>query len=92
MTKIVNANENPLYICGETAHTGFECTSAVGEALIDLVHQYPPLWDKQDAKYKDSNYKDFKSMAIAESLYCIKEDVIKKRKSLRYTFVRQKNH
>ena len=30
----------------------------MGEALIDLVHQYPALWDKQNTKYKDSNYKD----------------------------------
>ena len=30
----------------------------MGEELIDLVHQYPALWDKQDAMYKDSNYKE----------------------------------
>ena len=40
----------------------------MGEALIDLVHQYPALWDKQDAKYKDSNYKDAKWKEIAEIL------------------------
>ena len=28
----------------------------MGEALIDLVRQYPALWDKQYSKYKDSNY------------------------------------
>ena len=32
----------------------------MGEALLDPVCQYPALWDKQDAKYKDSNYKDAK--------------------------------
>ena len=30
----------------------------MGEALINLVCQYPTLWDKQDAMYKDSNYKE----------------------------------
>ena len=30
----------------------------MGEALIDLVCQYPVLWEKQDAMYKDSNYKE----------------------------------
>ena len=25
----------------------------MGEALIDLVRQYPALWDKQHSKYKD---------------------------------------
>ena len=49
------------------------------------------LWDKQDAKYKDSNYKDAKWKEIAEILCLTKEDVIKKWKSLRNTFVRQKN-
>ena len=29
----------------------------MGEALIDLVQQYPALWDKQDIMYKDSSYK-----------------------------------
>ena len=24
----------------------------MGEALIDFVHQYPALWDEQDAMYK----------------------------------------
>ena len=63
----------------------------MGEALIDLVHQYPTLWDKQDAKYKDSNYKDAKWKEIAEILCLTKEDVIKKWKSLRDSFVRQKD-
>ena len=62
----------------------------MGEALIDLVCQYPALWDKQDAKYKDSNYKDTKWKEIAEILCLTKEDVIKKWKSLRDTFTRQK--
>ena len=38
----------------------------MAEALINLVHQYPALWDKQNAKYKDSNYKDVKLREIAE--------------------------
>ena len=50
----------------------------MGEALIDLVHQYPSLWDKQDAKSKDSNYKEAKWKEIAEILCLNKEDVIKK--------------
>ena len=48
------------------------------------------MWDKQDAKYKDSNYKDAEWKEIAEILCLTKEDVIKKWKSLRDTFVRQK--
>ena len=82
--------KNPLYICGRkflcqklfvyTVHMAFEFTTKMREALIDHVCQYPALWDKQDAKYKDSNYKEVN-----------KEDVIKKWNSLRDTFVRQKN-
>ena len=63
----------------------------MGEALIDLVHQYPALWDKQDAMYKDSNYKEVKWKEIAEILHLNKEDVIKKWKSLRDPYVRHKN-
>ena len=63
----------------------------MGEALIDLVHQYPALWDKQDGMYKDSSYKDAKWKEIAEILHLTKEDVIKKWKSLRDTYVRHKN-
>ena len=36
----------------------------MGEALIDLVHQYLGLWDKSDPQYKDQNYKDAKWMEI----------------------------
>ena len=90
MPKIVSANKNPLYICGETVHTCFECTTTMGEDLTHLVHQYPALWDKEDAKYKESNYKDAKWKEIAEILCLTKKDVIKKWKSLRDTFVRQK--
>ena len=85
-----------LYICGgtvfalKTVHTAFECTTTMGEPVIDHVHQYPVLWDKQDAKYKDSNHKDAKWKKIAENLCLTKEDVIKRLKSLRNTFVRQK--
>ena len=32
----------------------------MGEALINLLHQYATLWEKQDAKYQQSNYKDTK--------------------------------
>ena len=63
----------------------------MGEALIDLVCQYPALWDKQDPMYKYSNYKDAKWEEITEILCLDKEDVIKKWNSLRDTFVRQKN-
>ena len=41
--------------------------------------------------YKDSSYKDAKWKEIAEILHLTKEDVIKKWKSLRYTFVTHKN-
>ena len=68
--------------------TTFECITTMGEALINLVHQYSALWDKQDAKYKDSNYKDTKWKEIAEILCLTKEDVIKKWKCFRDTFVR----
>ena len=78
MMKIMSANENPLYHCGNIVPTHFECTTTMGEALLDLVHQYPALWDKQDAKYKDRNYKDAKWKEIAEILCLPKEDVIKK--------------
>ena len=54
----------------------------MGESLINLVCQYLALWDKQNAKYKDSNYKDAKWMEIAEILGVAKDDVIKKWKSL----------
>ena len=63
----------------------------MGEALIDLVPQYPALWDKQDAMYKDSSYKKAKWKEIVEMLHLNKEDVIKKWKSLRDTYVRHKN-
>ena len=67
---------NPLYICGETVHTCFECTTTMGEASFDPVCQYPALWDRQDAMYKDSNYKEAKWKDIAEILCLTKEDVI----------------
>ena len=70
-----------------TVHTAFECTTTMGEALTDLLHQYPALWDKQDAKHKDSNYKDTKWKEISEISCLTKEDVIKKWKSLRDTFM-----
>ena len=50
--------------------------------MIDLVHQYPALWDKQNSKNKDSNYKDMKRREIAEILGVPKDDAIKKWKSL----------
>ena len=69
----------------------FEFTAKMGEALIDLICQYPALWDKQDTTYKDSNYKEAKWKEITEILCLTKEDVIKKWKSLKDTFVRHKN-
>ena len=63
----------------------------MGEALIDLVCQYLVIWDKQDMIYKDSSYKDAKWKEMAEILHLTKEDVIKKWKSLRDTYVRHKN-
>ena len=63
----------------------------MGESLIDLVCQYPALWDKQNSKYKDSNYKVAKWREIAEILGVPKDDAIKKWKSLWDTYVRHKN-
>ena len=60
----------------------------MGEALIDLVHQYPAPWHKHDAMYKDSNYKETKWKKIIEILHLTKEDVIKKWKSFRDTYVK----
>ena len=54
----------------------------MGETLIDLIHQYLALWDKQHTKYKDSNYKDVRWREIAEILSVPKDDAIKKWKSL----------
>ena len=66
-----------------TLHCMFEFeTTRMGESLIDLVCQYPALWDKQNSKYKDSNYKDAKWREIAEMLGVPKDDAIKKWKSL----------
>ena len=76
----------------DSLHCTFEFeTTRMGESLIDLVRQYPALWDKQNSKYKDSNYKDAKWREIAETLGVPKDDAIKKWKSLRDTYVRQKN-
>ena len=69
----------------------YKFTTTMGEALIDLVHQYPALWDKVDAMYKDSNYKEARWKEITEILHLNKEDVIEKWKSLRDTYVRHKN-
>ena len=49
----------------------------MGEPLINLVCQYPALWDMQDAMYKDSNYKEAKWKEINEILHLNKEDVKK---------------
>ena len=38
----------------------------MGEALINLICQYPALRDKQNTKYKDSNYKDVRWREIAD--------------------------
>ena len=62
-----------------TSHCTFEFeTTRMGESLIDFVHQYPALWDKQNSKYKDSNYKDAKWREITETLGVPKDDAIKK--------------
>ena len=74
-----------------TVHTAFEFTVKMGEGLINLVYQYPALWDKQDAMYKDSKYKEAKWKEIAESLCLTKENMIKKWNALRDTSVRHKN-
>ena len=46
----------------------------MGEALIDLVHQYPALCNKQDMMHKDSSYKEAKWKEIAEILHLNKEE------------------
>ena len=67
----------------DSLHYTFEFeTTRMGESLIDLVRQYPAPWDKQNSKYKDSNYKDAKWREIAETLGVPKDDAIKKCKSL----------
>ena len=93
--------KNPLYICGEKflcqklfvyrVHTADEFTTKMGKTLIDLVCQYPVLWDKQDAKYNDSNYKEAKWKEITEILCLNKDDVIKKWKIFEGHFCRQSN-
>ena len=45
----------------------------MGEALINLVHQYPTLWENQDAMYKDSSYKEAKWKEITEILHLNKK-------------------
>ena len=49
-------------ICIYSSHSFwvYKFTTTMGEALINLVHQYCALWDKQDTMYKDSNYKEAK--------------------------------
>ena len=64
----------------------------MGEALIDLVCQYPSLWDKQDMMYKDSSYKEAKWKEIVEILHLNEEEFIGKWKSLKDTYVRHKNN
>ena len=43
-------------------------TTPMGKTLIDLVWQFPALWNKQDSKYKDKNDKDAKWAEIANIL------------------------
>ena len=69
----------------------YRFTTTMGEVLIDLVSQYPAQWDKQDAMYKDCNYKEAKGKEIMEILHLNKEDVIKKWTSLRDTYIRHKS-
>ena len=81
----------PKSVCIYSSHS-FEFSSfynmTMREALIDLVHQYPVLWEKQDMMYKDSSYKEVKWKEIVEILHLNKEEVIRKFKSLRNTCVR----
>ena len=97
-------SKNPWYICGEnifvpkticiySSHSFliYKFTTTMGETLIKVLHQYPAQCDKQNAMYKDSNYKEAKWKEIVEILHLNKEDVIKKWKSLRDTYVRHKN-
>ena len=63
----------------------------MGESLIDLVCQYPALWDKQNSKYKDSNYKDAKWREIAEILGVPKDDAIKEWKYVRHKNIKAKS-
>ena len=90
-TLFISMKKQFLHQKKKTVHTAFECTTTMREALIALVHQYPVLWDKQDTKYKDSNYKNSKWKEIAEMLCLTKDDVKKKWKSLTDTFMKQKN-
>ena len=80
-----------MFLCQKpfvyTVHTAFEFATTMGEALINLVCQYPAPWAKQYAMYKDSNYKEAKWKEIIGILHLNKEDVIQKWKSLRDTFV-----
>ena len=58
----------PKTICVDSSHSFWisEFTTTMGEALIDLIQQYPTLWDKQAMMYKDSSYKDARWKEIAE--------------------------
>ena len=70
----------PKTICVGSSHSFWisKFTTTMGEALIDLVRQYPTLWDKQDIMYKDSSYKEAKWKEIVEILHLNKEEVIRK--------------
>ena len=95
MAKTLSISMERTFSCQKpfayTVHTVFKFTTTMGEVLINLVHQYPVQWDKQDAMYKDSNYKEAKWKKITEILHINKEDVIKKWISLRDTYVRHEN-
>ena len=84
MLKTLCKSMEKQFLYQNTVHSAFECTTTMGGTLINLVHQYPAPWDKQGAKYKDSNYKDAKWKEIADILCLTKEDMIKKWKSLTY--------
>ena len=72
MTKIASTNDNPLQIFGDITHIHsvlmFWVVYIMGEALINLVQQFPALWDKEDPKYKDGNHKDAKWKEITDVL------------------------
>ena len=83
----------PKTICIYSSHSFwvYKFTTTIGESLINLVHQYPALWDKQDTMYKDSNYKEAEWKEIVEIFHLNKEHVVNKWKSFRDTYVRHKN-
>ena len=95
--KSASANENPLYICGETGHhLQIQFTQLLSFQVYNNnernIHQpcTSVAWSMGQAgcHYKDSNYKEAKWKEIVEILHLNKEDVIKKWKSDGYLCLR----